>query len=87
MAAWRSSRDGKQRPGEMEIDTDSGLARSALTMWRRRTLYILITYTRERRSGEATRTQAAAGALVCYPALCSRAAAAEDSRTGNPELR
>lgn len=57
----------------MEIDTDSGLARSALTMWRRRTLYPdHIGYIQERRNEQATRMQlgavgaaAAMHALVC----------------------
>lgn len=54
MAAWRSSRDGKQEAGGMEIDTDSGLARSALTMWRRRTLHPDHIHTGEQKRGGDT---------------------------------
>lgn len=44
----------KAEAGGMEIDTDSGLARSALTMWRRRTLHPDHIHTGEQERGGDT---------------------------------
>lgn len=48
----------KAEAGGMEIDTDSGLARSALTMWRRRTLHPDHIHTGEKKRGRRHDTYA-----------------------------
>ena len=53
----------------MEIDTDSGLARSALTMWRRRTLHPDHIHTGEK---EATRMQGRLELVLYNIVLCYR---------------
>lgn len=53
----------------MEIDTDSGLARSALTMWHRRTLHPDHIHTGEQERGGDTYMRTVAAALMLLYAL------------------
>lgn len=53
----------ERRGRGMEIDTDSGLARSALTMWRRCTLHPDHIHTGDT-NGEATRMQAVDATMI-----------------------
>lgn len=65
----RAAPEMESRGRGMEIDTDSGLARSALTMWRRRTLHPDHIHTGEEKRGGDTY----AGCSRCYDIILPHA--------------